>query len=200
MMASETQEGRADWLFSDGFLGALVVLLTVATAYSAYRGALTGIEGDDLDFQAQRNLVLATAQFQNGNADFMEDIYTYDAYRFFTDLDDEEAAVYLERASEPLRAGLDRPDGPFDEAYQATLYGEAYALLSEVEKLEEQANRADDQARYFELALLLFAVGMAAAAWAALVGSGRRIRQIFLLTAIVSLVAGTVVILQVLFV
>lgn len=49
---------------------------------------------------------------------------------------------------------------------------------------------ADDKARIYELAGLIFAIGLAAVAWASLVGSGRRIRLIFLAIALVSLIAG----------
>ena len=48
---SDTDEPGTRWWPSDGFLGAMVVLLTAATAFSAYQSALTGIEGDDLDLE-----------------------------------------------------------------------------------------------------------------------------------------------------
>ena len=70
-MGESEKENKQSWLDSDGFLGALVVLFTIFTAFAGYLSALTGIEGDDLDFQAQRNLVLATASFQSGNSDLV---------------------------------------------------------------------------------------------------------------------------------
>ena len=122
-------ENKLSWLDSDGFLGAMVVLLTIVTAFAAYQSALTSIKGDDLDFAAQKTLVLATASFQSGNSELLEDMYTYDGYRQFADQDLDEAAV----------------------------------------------------------------------AWASLVGTGRRIRLIFLLVAMASLMAGFVVIIRVVF-
>ena len=196
MGESET-ENKQSWLDSDGFLGALVVLFTIFTAFAGYQSALTGIEGDDLDFQAQRNLVLATASFQSGNSELLEDMYVYDSYRQFADQDPEEAAVYLDRASVTLREGLNRPGGPFDQIYEEARFGDAFDLIEEVEKLEQQANLADDKARIYELAGLIFAIGLAAVAWASLVGSGRRIRLIFLAIALVSLIAGFGVIVQI---
>lgn len=56
---------------------------------------------------------------------------------------------------------------------------------------------ADDKARIYELAGFIFAIGLASVAWALLVGSGRRIRLIFLLIALASLIVGFVVIIQV---
>ncbi len=193
-------ETPSSWWLSDGFLGGLVVVMTIVTAFAAYQGNLTGIDGDDFDFNAQKALVLATASFQSGNTELIEDLYTYDSYRFFTDLDEEEAAVYLDRASEPLRAAMERPDGLFDEAYLEARFGEAFDLLAEVEELEEKANSADEKAKKFELAGFIFAIGLAASAWASLVGTGRQIRAIFLILALISLVAGLAVIAQVVFI
>jgi hypothetical protein len=126
-------------------------------------------------------------------------MYIYDSYRQFADQDPEEAAVFLNRASQALREGLDRPGGPFDETYEEARFGDAFDLIKEVEKLEQQANLADDKARIYELAGFIFAIGLAAVAWASLVGSGRRIRLIFLLIAVANLMAGFVVIIQVVF-
>jgi hypothetical protein len=47
------------------------------------------------------------------------------------------------------------------------------------------------------LAGFIFAIGLASVAWASLVGSGRRIRLIFLLIALASLIVGFVVIIEV---
>ena len=63
--------------------------------------------------------------------------------------------------------------------------------------MEQQANLADDKARIYELAGLIFTIGLAAAAWASLVGTGRRIRLIFLAIAVTSLIAGFGVIIQI---
>ena len=73
----------------------------------------------------------------------------------------------------------------------------ALELIEEAQEMEEQANAADDKARIFELAGLIFAIGLAAIAWAALVRSGRRIRFVFLLIALLSLAAGLTVIIQI---
>lgn len=188
---------RPRWWLSDGFLGALVVLLTVATAFSAYQGSLASIEGDDLDFLGQKALVLATSSYLSGNTEFLEDLHNYDSYRLFVDRDPEEAAIYLDRASEALRSGMERPGGPFDENYFETRYNEARELIAEVGNYEQQANQADDKTKIFELAGLIFAIGLAAAAWAALVGTGRRIRTIFLLVALIAIIAGIGIILQI---
>ena len=187
---AETDNSSQRWWLSDGLLGAMVVILTAATAFAAYQSALTGIEGDDLDFEAQKTLVVATGSFLSGNAELIQDVQSYDAYRFFSTEDPAEAAVYLERMSEPLRARLEQPNGPFDDDYLTATYAEAKALLAEVEELEAQANQIDDQNRVYELAGFLFAIGLAVTAWASLVDAGRQLRQIFQIIALVLLFGG----------
>lgn len=194
---SDTDKFKPRWWLSDGLLGAMVVLLTAATAFAAYQSALTNIEGDDLDFEGQKTLVVATGSFLNGNAELIQDLQAYDAYRFFIEGDPAEAALYLERMSPRLRAGLEQPGGPFDDDYLQATYAEAQALIAQVEEIETQANQLDDKNRLYELAGLIFAIGLAATAWASLVHPDRRIRLIFLLIALVCLISGIGVILQV---
>jgi hypothetical protein len=72
--------------------------------------------------------------------------------------------------------------------------------LADVEELEEKANSADEKAKKFELAGFIFAIDLAASAWASLVGTGRQIRAIFLILALISLVVGLAVIGQIVFI
>ena len=195
----EAGEGRVSWYLSDGFLGALVVLLTAATAFSAYRSSLAGIEGDDLDVEAQKTMILATSSYLAANTEFLEDIQNYDSYRLFSEQDPEESAIYLDRASEALLAGMARPGGPFDEIYAEVRYGDGVELFSQIEDLEQRANRFDDRVRIYELAGLLFAIGLAATAWAALIGHRRRIRIVFVIVALFCFIAGLAVTAQILF-
>lgn len=189
-------ETTARWYLSDGFLGALIVLLTAATAFSAYQSAITSIEGDDLDFEAQKTLVLATSSFLNGNAELFQDVQAYDAYRLASAESPAEATAYQDRLSDLARAGLERPDGPFDDEYLTATYAEAKALIDQVAETEAQANAADDKARVFELSGLIFTIGLALTAWASLVDENRRICLVFLIIAVVCLIAGMGVILR----
>jgi hypothetical protein len=186
----EPDNSKSRWWLSDGLLGAMVVILTATTAFAAYQSAITGIEGDDLDFETQKTLVLATGSFLNGNAELIQDLQAYDAYRYFSTEDPVEAAVYLERMSDSLRASLENAGDPFDDDYLAAAYGEANALLTQVEEKESLSNQVDDRNRVYEMAGFIFAIGLAATAWTSLVDAGRRIRLIFLLLALVCLVGG----------
>jgi hypothetical protein len=194
-MSDNDKPGRRWWL-SDGFLGAMVVLLTAATAFAAYRSTLTGIEGDDLDLEGQKTLVVAMGSFLNGNAELFQDLQAYDAYRFFSGEDPAEAALYLERMSPELQAKLDEPGSPFSDAYLEEIYAEAQELIVQLEVIENKANTIDDKNRIFELAGLIFAIGLATTAWAALVHPDRRIRPVFLLISLICLFAGVGVLIR----
>ena len=199
MAEIEEIEETSSWILSDWFLGVLVVILSAATAFAAFQSTMTGIEGDDLDNDSQKALLLATTSFLTANTEFMEDLQTYDSFKLLSDQNSGEGAEFLKRASPALIAGLERPEGPFDEIYEASLYNDALELFKHVEKIEEEANLADDALRINELAGLIFAVGLASTAWASLVGPRRRIRQIFVIVALICLVGGIVVASRVLF-
>lgn len=192
-----TNEKESTWILSDGFVGALVVMLIAATAFAAFQSALSGIEGDDFDIDAQRALVLGTTSFLTANTEFLEDLQLYDAYNLFVDKNPEEAAEILERASDPLIEGLERPGGPFDETYEDMLYADAKDLLNQVIELEEEANSKDDAIRIYELAGLIFAIGLATSAWASLIGHRRSIRLVFVIVSLICLIGGTLVIVQI---
>ena len=199
MTTNDDNHKESSWFLSDWFLGALVVILSAATAFAAFQSALTGLEGGDLDTDSQKALILATTSFLTANTEFLVDIQAYDSYKLLADQNSEEADEFLNRASPALIASLERPEGPFDEIYEANLFNDALDLFDQVEKLEEEANLADDALRINELAGLIFAVGLASTAWASLVGPRRRIRLVFMAVALISLIGGIVVISQVLF-
>ncbi|HET6445029.1 MAG TPA: hypothetical protein VFI27_10670 [candidate division Zixibacteria bacterium] len=187
---TDTDKSAEHWWFSDAFLGAMLVLLTAATAFAGYQSTITSIKGDDFDIDSQKTLVAATGSFLNSNAELMQDIQSYDSYRFFSAEDPTEATVYLNRMSDRLQNKLDQPGGPFDDAYLAATYAEAESLLAHVETLEDQANQMDDRTQAYELAGFIFAIGLAAIAWASLVHTNLRIRLIFQTIALVCLLIG----------
>ncbi len=198
MAENEDNEKTSDWILSDWFLGALIVILSAATAFAAFQSAVTGINGDDLDTDSQKTLILATTSFLSANTEFLVDIQAYDSYKLLANQNSEEAVEFLARASPALIAGLERAEGPFDEIYEANLFDDSLDLFDQVEKLEEEANLADDALRINELAGLIFAVGLASTAWASLLGPRRKIRLIFVTVALICLVGGIVVASQVL--
>lgn len=179
-----------DFLITDAFLGSLIVLFTVATAFAAYKASTAEIRGNDLDINAQNALIHSMASYQESNLILMEDNGTYTAYRLLKESDPEAVEVLLETASPEMTAGLARPDGPFDVEYEAALYREARDLLAEAEALQEEGNVADDLALHFQGAAFILAIGLAITAWASLFDSRPTLRLIFTLLALPCLIIG----------
>jgi hypothetical protein len=175
------KKDRLDRLLSDGVLGTIVVLMTIATAIGGYRAAVVEIRGSDLDFKAQSKLSLGTTTFLQGSIEYVNDLATFESYLILNDSEEEAAYSVLARGSEALTAGLERPGGPFDEVYEEIVYGDALALFAEARDLNAEANAADDLAADYQRATLVLAIGLATAAWASLVEARTVIRLVFTL-------------------
>lgn len=171
-------------------LGAMVAVLTVATAYVAYRSAASSLNSSTLDFYAAKEMQHATLLHLSGNANYMIDLTAYNGYSLLKDRDPDLAAESLSRASEDLLAGLDRPGGPFDEEYKQVRYGEARAALDRAQALYDRADRASVQAEHFALASGILSIGLGATAWAALLQRRSLLRMIFAVLALGSLLAA----------
>jgi hypothetical protein len=173
-------------------LGALVALLTVANAYVTYRSAKTSLASSTLDFYAAKEMHHATIAHLDGNARYMIDLTAFSAHRLLEDRDPELAENSLQRASEELLVSMERPGGPFDEAYNQARYGEARAAMETAQELYDQADQASLRSERYSLASTILAVGLGATAWAGLLRERNALRLVFSLAAVVSLVSGLV--------
>lgn len=179
-------------LESQLLLGALVAVLTVATAYVAYRSTQASLDSSTLDFYAGKEMQQATILHLSGNAGSMIDLTAYNSYSLLKDHDPELAEGALSRASEELLAALDRPGGPFDEEYNLARYGKARAALERAQTLYDEADRVSMQAERFALASAILSIGLGATAWAALIQKRSLLRLIFASLALASLLAALV--------
>ncbi len=196
-MSETVDQPAATWkdriesvLESQLVLGAMVAVLTVATAFVAYRSAQVSLNSSSLDSSAGQEMQQATLHHLTGNAKYMIDLAAYNGYSLLKDRDPDLAEESLSRASEDLLAGLDRPGGPFDEEYKQTRYGEARAALDRAQALYDQADRASTQAVHFALAAGILSIGLGATAWAALLQRRSLLRMIFAVLALASLLAA----------
>ena len=172
--------------------------MTILVAFTAFQKSLLEIEGDDLNFEASKTVTLAIGSYMVGNTDFMQDVSTYNTYRFYQEIDSSEAKIIIEQASPLMLEGLERPNGPFDNIYKESRYAQAFALLEESKQIEAKEDINDEKSQFFDLAGLIFTIGLAASAWAALVHGAGLLRFVFLLIAVVCLVSGLAVVAQVL--
>lgn len=168
----------------------MVAALSVLAAVSAFLGTRAQLSGDDADLESQNALVLASTSYLEANQIAVIDAAQYEAYQLSKDSDAEAAQTFLEAGSTELREGMLRVGGPFDAQYLQVIYQSAEDYFAEAAELQEQGNRADDQALAYELALLVFALGLAMTGWASLADARPRIARTFIVFGFFALVAG----------
>ncbi len=76
-------------------LGALVALLTVATAYVAFRSTQASLDSSTLDFYAGKEMQQATILHLSGNANYMVDLTAFNAYHLLEHRNPELASAIL---------------------------------------------------------------------------------------------------------
>jgi hypothetical protein len=169
-----------------------VALLTVATAYVAFRSTQASLDSSTLDFYAGKEMQQAALLHLSGNASYMVDLTAFNAYHLLKDRDPELAEESLSLASEDLLTAMVRLGEPFDEEYQQARYGEARAALDRAQVLYDQADQVSMQAERFALASAILSIGLGATAWAALLQRRTLLRLIFAILALASLIAALV--------
>ena len=177
-------------LQSQLLLGALVALLTIANAYVTYRSSKATLASSTLDFYAAREMHNASIAHLDGNARYMIDLTAYSGYRLLENREPEWARQSLSRGSEDLLAGLDRPEGPFDDEYNEVRYRASRDAVKEAQLLYDKADEASTRSERFSLASTILAIGLGATAWAGLLRERNSLRLVFSISAVVSLVVG----------
>lgn len=189
-----TRNPISRFLSSDLILGSLVAFATVMVAFAAYQSNLANSLQDDAYFEGQMVLSLSNTEFLRANLQIMQDYTAYDGWVVHYH-DPELETYYRDVFSFELDASLDRAGGPFDDAYYDEMYAEADTTFEEAMALFDVgywANRRSDQ---FQMAGLIFAVGLALAAWASLLRENNNLRPAFVVMSILVLAGGLLVVL-----
>ncbi len=173
---------RVPWWRGTGVAAGLTALCTVLVALSTFLSAQSASNSGDNYAAANRALTDANFFFEQGVDALQEDL---DAEGFaadricllalVTDAADDECEGVEELAA--LAAG--------DPILEAGFEAQAQADSAAAEGLRESTRSVE-----FQAALVLFAVGLALSAWAALAGTGDRSRTAFLLIAVGATVVG----------
>jgi hypothetical protein len=180
------------FLASDLVLGSLVAFASIMVAFAAYQSNLASSQQADAYVEGQMVLSLSNTEFLRANQDIMQDYTLFDGS--VVHANDSDLADYYESSfSEELLASLDRPEGPFDDRYYDVMYAEADATFEEAMDLFETGHMANQRSDQFQLAGLIFAVGLALAAWASILTAGSNLRPAFVVMSIVVLAGGLVV-------
>lgn len=187
---AETPKKRTSFLGSDLILGFLVAFLSILTALAAYQGAIADSQESDLNVEGQKQLTEANSYYLETNQFVLYDYNMYDGWYVASDQD--VADYFYANFSDELLSSMDRTDGPFDDAYYNNMYADADSLYDDAISYFDQAQAAGDRAIQMQLIVLIFAVGLALAAYASLIKPEKRIRSLFAIASILALILGLV--------
>jgi hypothetical protein len=180
------------WLGSEITLGTLIAVLSVFTALSSYQGSMADSDQNKGEVEGMQVLNDANAEYLTANQEIIQD-YTYFDSWYLNQDDPDLADYYVENFSPALLAGLERSEeDPFDETYYTAMYAYPDGLFDEADELFGVAQEHDERGDRLQLVVMMTAVGLAFAAWASLLASGRSLRLLFSALAIVALVLGLV--------
>ena len=170
-------------------LGSLVAILSVLTALVSYQGSMA-------DSKQNEHEILGMKQLNDGNAEYLEAnqfiVYDYTMYDgWFTTTDEEKSAYYVENYSEELQEDIAaNPGDPFSDSYYEAMYATSNEYWDDSGTNFQLASQFDQKGDRLQLVVLLMALGLAFAAWAALIRPESHLRRVFGLFSIVMLVVG----------
>lgn len=179
---------RSEWV-----LGILVALLSVLIAAAAYQSSLFDSKESDLNVEGQKQLTESNSLYLEANQFVIYDYQMYDGWYINDGTNDDLAEYYQGSFSENLTTSLEREEGPFDEVYYTEMYADAEATYEASMTAFDDANTAGNKADQLQLAVLIFAVGLALAAYGSMLAEEAKLRFFFGLLSIVALAFGAVV-------
>ena len=178
---------------SELVLGAMVALLSVLVALAAYQSSLADSKEADLNVEGQKQLTDSNSLYLEANQFIIYDYTMYDGWYVNEGKDDETAEYYLANFSDQLNANIERGGDLFDPQYYDEMYTEAAGLYDEAIANFESAQQAGDRADTLQLGVLIFAVGLALAAYGSLLEKESSLRILFGIGSIVGLIFGLIV-------
>ncbi|HNT25892.1 MAG TPA: hypothetical protein PKM21_16100 [Anaerolineales bacterium] len=184
---------RLKFFSSELWLGSLVALLSVLVALAAYQSGVSDSKEGDLNVEGQKQLTDSNGYYLEANQYIIYDYTMYDGWYVNEGKDDDAAEYYLANFSEALTANIDRGEDLFDEQYYEEMYADANATYDEAVTNFDEAQKAGDRADKLQLVVLIFAVGLALAAYGSLLDAESRLRLLFSIGSVVALAFGLVI-------
>ena len=142
---------------------------------------------NEFEIKAMKNLNDGNAAYLEANQFIVYDYSMFDGW--YTTEDEEKAAHYQAGYSQELQDALAaNPDDPFGESYYNSMYASANEYWAESDTGFDLAGDYDERGDNLQLVVLLMALGLAFAAWAALIRAESALRSVFGLFSIIMLV------------
>lgn len=174
-------------LGSELFLGLLVTVMSVLTAYVNYATYRVGGVASDYQTQGERMLADSNTEYVVSSQYVIQDYTMYDGFYINEGGDDFAAKYYADNFSEELQASIDRGT-PFDDQYYDEMYATADNQFDKAFELFDMANTESEKEAAYQLAMLSAAIGLAFAAYASLLSQESRLRGWFALMSLLTLV------------
>jgi hypothetical protein len=176
------------------FLGTMIAILSVFTAYSSYLGAMSDSEQNKFEILGMQQLNDGNAEYLRANQDITQDYNYFDNWYLNVDERPDIAEYYQFNFSEALTAAFEsEPDVVWTDEYYDSMYADATALWDESDINFDTASQWDERGDQLQLVMLIMALGLAFVAWASLLGAESNMRVLFAIFGSLSLIAGIVI-------
>lgn len=177
-------------------LGTLIALLSIFTAYASWQGSIADSKQSEHELMAMQHLNDGNAEYLSANQFIVYDYSMYDGWYTTTDPVYEE--YYMNSYSESLKASIAADEtNPFSEAYYESMYASAYAYWDDFDTDSAIAGQWNNRGDGLQRVMLIMALGLAFAAWASLLKEESRMRLLFSAFAVITLVMGVIIYLNV---
>lgn len=175
------------------FLGTMIAILSVFTAYASYLGAMSDSEQNKYEILGMQQLNDGNAEYLRANQDITQDYNYFDNWYLNVDERPEIAEYYQSNFSEALTAAIESdPNVVWTDAYYDEMYLDATQLWDESDINFDLASQWDERGDQLQLVMLIMALGLAFVAWASLLGAESNMRTLFSLFGTIALIAGII--------
>lgn len=179
---------------SELFLGTMIAILSVFTAYSSYLGAMSDSEQNKFEILGMQQLNDGNAEYLRANQDITQDYNYFDNWYLNVDERPDIAEYYQFNFSEALTSAFEsEPDVVWTDEYYDSMYADAISLWDESDINFDTASQWDERGDQLQLVMLITALGLAFVAWASLLGAESNMRVLFAIFGTLALIAGIVI-------
>ncbi len=182
------------FLSSEIFLGTMIAVLSVFTAFASYQGAMADSEQNKFEILGMQQLNDGNAEYLRANQDITQDYNYFDNWYLNVDERPDIAEYYEFNFSEALTAAFESaPDVVWTDEYYDSMYADAIALWDESDINFDLASQFDERGDQLQLVMLVTALGLAFVAWASLLGAESNMRILFAVFGSLALIAGIII-------
>ena len=174
------------------FIAAMIALLSISTASTAYFSHMEDSNSTHNYFSSQSIIVEANSLYLEANQAIMYDMNSYDSFLIaLNDGNESLAEFYFSGLSQSAIDSDNRTSGPFDDQYYEEMYAFASQREAEGQELADKAAEQNDAADEYQLAVLFSAVGLSLTGWASVISS-HKLKLTFLTCSVVVLLISVV--------